>query len=166
MWNIILIQLCSKELWSGLRFWLWVHCDLELGNMTLATYHDTPFGHGQHNMCKILSTSNMGLRSYGPDKTWTCVQLDGQGDIQTDSQGDSYITPWTLFGVGIISKLICITQNVVSDMRNIVLKIYFHYFRISSLMLWSSIIWRHLHFKDIFKWIKRKRKRSDSILWQ
>ena len=44
------------------------HCDLELGNMTLATNHDTSFGNGQH-MWKILSTSNMGLRSYGPDKT-------------------------------------------------------------------------------------------------
>ena len=43
----------------------------------------------------------MGLRSYGPDKTWTCIQLDGQGDRQADSQGDSYITPWTLFAVGI-----------------------------------------------------------------
>ena len=32
---------------------------------------------------EILSTSNMGLRSYGPDKTWTCIQLDGQGDRQT-----------------------------------------------------------------------------------
>ena len=48
--------------------WLCVHCDLELGNMTYATNHDTPFGHGQH-MWKILSTSNTGLRSYGPDKT-------------------------------------------------------------------------------------------------
>ena len=26
----------------GHRFWLYVHCDLELGNMTLATNHDTP----------------------------------------------------------------------------------------------------------------------------
>ena len=43
---------------------------------------------------------------------------------QTDSQGDSYITPCTLFAVanGIISKLICIKQNVLSDIRNIVLK--------------------------------------------
>ena len=44
-----------------------VHCDLELGNMTLATNHATPFGNGQ-NMWKILSTSIKGLRSYGPDK--------------------------------------------------------------------------------------------------
>ena len=126
MWNFILIQRGSNELWPGDRFWLCVHCDLELGNMTLATNHDTPFG--QH-MWKILSTSNMGLRSYGPDKTWTCIQLDGQGDRQTDSQGD--ITPWTLFAVGIISKLICIKQNVFLDIRNIVLKYIlniFHYF--------------------------------------
>ena len=82
MWNIILIQHGRKEPWPGHRFWLCVHCDLELGNMTLATNHDTPFGHCQH-MWKILSTSNMGLRSSGPDKTWTCIQLDGQGDRQS-----------------------------------------------------------------------------------
>ena len=35
--------------------------------MTLASNHDTPFGHGQP-IWKILSISNMGLRSYGPDK--------------------------------------------------------------------------------------------------
>ena len=29
----------------------YVHCDLELGNMTLATNHDTPFGHGQYMGC-------------------------------------------------------------------------------------------------------------------
>ena len=34
---------------------------------TLATNHDTPFGHGQP-FWKILSISNMGLRSYGPAK--------------------------------------------------------------------------------------------------
>ena len=50
------------------RFWLYVHCDLELRNMTLASNHDTPFGHGQY-MWKLLSTSNVELRSYGPDKT-------------------------------------------------------------------------------------------------
>ena len=61
---------------------VYVCCDIELGNMTLATNHDTPFGHGQY-MWKILSTSNMVLRSYGPEKTWTCIQLDGQGDRQT-----------------------------------------------------------------------------------
>ena len=68
MWNIIWIQHGSKELWPGHQFWLCVHIDIELGNMILATNNDTPFGHGQH-MWKILSTSNMGLRSYGPDKT-------------------------------------------------------------------------------------------------
>ena len=82
MWNIILIQHGSKEPWPGHRFWLCVHFDLELGNMTLATNHDTPFGHGQP-IWKILSISNMGLRSYGPDKTWTCIQLDEQGDRQS-----------------------------------------------------------------------------------
>ena len=42
----------------GTDFWLCVHCDLELGNITLATNHDTPFGHGQP-IWKILSISNM-----------------------------------------------------------------------------------------------------------
>ena len=57
MWNIILIQHGSKEL-AGHRFWLYVDCDIELGNMTLTTNHDIPFGHG-HYMWKILSISNM-----------------------------------------------------------------------------------------------------------
>ena len=63
-----MIQHGSKELWPEHRFWLCVHCDLEHGNMTLAENHDTPLGHSQH-MWKILSTSNIGLRSYGPEKT-------------------------------------------------------------------------------------------------
>ena len=34
--------------------------------MTLGQGHDTPFGHGQQ-WCKISSTSNSAVRSYGPD---------------------------------------------------------------------------------------------------
>ena len=37
-----------------------------LGNMTLSKGHDTPLGHGQQ-LCEILSTSNMAVKSYGPD---------------------------------------------------------------------------------------------------
>ena len=47
MLNIIQIQLGSKELWPGHRFWVYVRCDLELSNMTLVLDHDTPLGHGQ-----------------------------------------------------------------------------------------------------------------------
>ena len=45
---------------------LCVHCDLNLGGMTLSQGHDTPLGHGQQ-LCEILSRSNMAVRSYGPD---------------------------------------------------------------------------------------------------
>ena len=32
----------SKELWPGSRFWVCVHCDLDLGDMSLVLGHDTP----------------------------------------------------------------------------------------------------------------------------
>ena len=41
----------------------------------------------------------------GQDMNMHTVRRTGR---QTDSQGDSYITPYTLFAVGIISKLIYI----------------------------------------------------------
>ena len=83
-WNIIQIQLCSEELWPGHGLPVYVHCDLELGDMTLGQGHDTPLGHGQQ-FCEIISSrSDKGVRSYGPDTMWT----DG-----TDRQGDSYIPP-------------------------------------------------------------------------
>ena len=47
MWNIIQIQLGSEELWPEQEFWLCVHCDLDLGDMTLVKIHDTHWGHGQ-----------------------------------------------------------------------------------------------------------------------
>ena len=34
-----------------------VHCDLDLGYMTLGQCHDTPMGHGQQ-LCEILSRAN------------------------------------------------------------------------------------------------------------
>ena len=46
--------------------WVCVHCDLDLGDMTLGQGHDTPLGHGQQ-LCEIFSRSNMALRSYGLD---------------------------------------------------------------------------------------------------
>ena len=47
VWNIIQIQHGSEELWPGHGFWVCVHCDLDLGDMTLGQGHDTPLGHGQ-----------------------------------------------------------------------------------------------------------------------
>ena len=66
VWNIIQIQLGSEELWPGHGFPVYVHCDLDLGDMTLGQGHDTPLGHGQQ-LCEILSRSNLAVRSNGPD---------------------------------------------------------------------------------------------------
>ena len=66
VWNIIQIQLGSEELWPGHGFPVCVHCDLDLGDMTLGQGHDTPFCYGQQ-FCELLSRSNLALKSYGPD---------------------------------------------------------------------------------------------------
>ena len=66
VWNIIQIQLGSEELWPGHGFSVYVHCDLDLGDMTLGQSHDTPLGNRQE-VCEILSRSNLAVRSYGPD---------------------------------------------------------------------------------------------------
>ena len=63
MWNIIQIQLGSEELWPGHRFPVYVHCDLDRGDMSLGRSRDTPFRYGQQ-LCEILSRST--VRSYGP----------------------------------------------------------------------------------------------------
>ena len=51
-----MMQLCDKlsqsnmgseELWPGHRFSVYMHCDLDLGDMTLSQGHDTPLGHEQ-----------------------------------------------------------------------------------------------------------------------
>ena len=47
-------------------FSVYMHCNLDLRNMTLGQGHDTPLGHGQQ-LCEILSRSNMAMRSYDPD---------------------------------------------------------------------------------------------------
>ena len=70
VWNIIQIQLGSEELWPGHGFPVCVHCDLELGEMTLGQGRDTPLGHGQQ-LCEMISRSDKGVRSYGPDTMWT-----------------------------------------------------------------------------------------------
>ena len=66
MGNIIQIQLGSEKLWPGHGFPVYVHCDLDLGDITFGQGHDTPSGHGQQ-LCEILSRSNFAVRSYGPD---------------------------------------------------------------------------------------------------
>ena len=66
VWNIIQIQQGSEELWPRQGFPVYVHCDLDLGDMTLGQVHDTTLGHGQQ-LCEILSRSNLAVRSYGPD---------------------------------------------------------------------------------------------------
>ena len=93
VWNIIQIQLGSEELWPGHRFWVRVHCDLDLGDMILGQGHDTPLGHGQQ-LCEILSRSDKWLRSYGPDTMWT----DGQ------TGWFLYTPPPTLFAGGIKTR--------------------------------------------------------------
>ena len=47
-----------------------LHCDLNLKDMTLGESNDTFSGNGQQ-LCEILSRSDTGVRSYGPDKMWT-----------------------------------------------------------------------------------------------
>ena len=71
VWNIIQIQHGSEELWSGHGFSVCVHCDLDLGDMTLGQGHDTPLDHGQQ-LCEILSRSNMAA-SYCPDTDFRYV---------------------------------------------------------------------------------------------
>ena len=50
-----------------------VHCDLDLGGMTLGGDHDIPLGHGQQ-LCEI-SRSNMAVRIYGPDMSFWYVHV-------------------------------------------------------------------------------------------
>ena len=53
-----------------------LHCYLDLGGMTLGQGHDTPLGHGQQ-VCEILSSSNMTVKSYVPDTLLlVCVHCD------------------------------------------------------------------------------------------
>ena len=79
--SIIQIQRGSEELWSGHRFPVYVHCDLDLGIMNLGEGHDTPFGHGQQ---LLKYYPDKWVRSYGTDMMW----IDGQTDRLTDRQTD------------------------------------------------------------------------------
>ena len=71
VWHIQ-IKHDSEELWPGHEFSVYMHCDLDLGDMTLGQGHDTPLGHGTQ-MCEILSRSNKTVRSYGLDTDFQCV---------------------------------------------------------------------------------------------
>ena len=71
-WNSIQIQLGSEELWPRHGFPVCVHCDLDLGDITLGQGHNTPLGHGQQ-LCNILSRSNLAVRSYGSDTDFQYV---------------------------------------------------------------------------------------------
>ena len=62
----IQIQHDSKELWPGHGFWLCTHFDLDHYRYDLTHGHDIPSVHGQL-LCKILSRSNVAVRSYA----WT-----------------------------------------------------------------------------------------------
>ena len=57
-------QLDTKESWPRYRFRVCVHCDLDLGVITLG--RGPPLSHGLQ-LCDILSRSNMAVKSYGPD---------------------------------------------------------------------------------------------------
>ena len=62
--NIIQIQLGSEELWPGHRFPVMRTVTLNLG-------------HGQQ-LSEIVSRSDKGVQSYGPDTIWADGQTDGQ----------------------------------------------------------------------------------------
>ena len=70
------IQLGSEELWPEHGFPVYVHCDLDLRDMTMGQGHDTPLGHGQQ-LCEILSRSNLAVRSYGleTDFQYVCTAI-------------------------------------------------------------------------------------------
>ena len=53
--------------WGEHGFPVYVHRDLDLRDMILGQDYDTPLVRGQQ-LCKILSRSNLAVRSYGPDE--------------------------------------------------------------------------------------------------
>ena len=78
VWNIIQIEIGSEDLWPGHGFWVCVHCNLDLEDVTSGQGHDTPLGYRQQ-LCEILSRSGKWVRSYGPDIVW----IEGRTDRQT-----------------------------------------------------------------------------------
>ena len=72
VWNITQIQLGSDKWWPRHGFSVYVHCQLDLGDMTFGQGHGTPLDHGQQ-LCEILSRSNLAVRSYSPDMDFQYV---------------------------------------------------------------------------------------------
>ena len=78
----------------GHGFCVRLHCDLDIGGMTLVQNHDTPFCRRQQ-MCEILSKSDEGLK---------IVKAGNYVKRRTERQDDSNKTK-TLFTLGIIPTL-------------------------------------------------------------
>ena len=57
-----------EELWLGHAFWVCLH--LDFGDITLVQGQDPSLGYG-HQLYKIVSKSDMGEGSNGPDAMWT-----------------------------------------------------------------------------------------------
>ena len=98
VWIIMQIQHGSEEIWPGHRFFVNVHGDLDLGNMTLGQGHDTTLGHGQQ-LCVISSRSNCALRSYGLDTDfgYVCtVTFSLRYDLGSRSWGKVMTHPWVM----------------------------------------------------------------------
>ena len=94
MWNIIQIQPCSEELWPEHGFSVYVPCDLDLRDMTLAQGHDTPLGHGQQ-LCEMLSRSILAVRLWLGHRYWVSVHCDLDLQYMAFGQGHD-----TSFGYG------------------------------------------------------------------
>ena len=74
LWNIIQIQLGNEELWPGHGFWICVHCDLDLGDMTLCQGYDTSFViDSVWNIIQIQLCSEELWPGHG---FWVCVHCD------------------------------------------------------------------------------------------
>ena len=99
VWNIIQIQLGNEELWPGHGFSVCVHCDLDLGDMTLSQGYDTSFGHRQL-VCEI----------YCPDPTWQWGVM-----AQTRIFGICALWPWPLkYDLGSRSwHILCLWTTIV-----------------------------------------------------
>ena len=67
-----------------------MHCDLDLGDMTLGQGHDTLLCHGQQ-LREILSRSNMAERSMARTRIWVCVHCDL--DITNTALSQGHDTP-------------------------------------------------------------------------
>ena len=81
-------QLFREELCPGHGFSVYMHCDLDLVDMTLGRGHDTPFVHGQQ------------LCEYYPDPPWQFG-----GIARTRILGTCVLWPWNEIGPCVIDKV-------------------------------------------------------------